>query len=107
MRVTTLELSLDVGVRPLKVNLIRAVKKNACLLTIVGKVVHTIGFDLEDFFDEDDRQVLNTYAMRNKCRVEWVAKPSVVPVRVWAHAFSSMHTQRQPDRISSSQFSEY
>ena len=58
MRVTTLELSLDVGVRPLKVNLIRAVKKNACLLTIVGKVVHTIGFDLEDFFDEDDRQVL-------------------------------------------------
>ena len=60
MQVTTLQFRLIGIADRLKPDLIRAVKKNARLRTVLANL------NYEDLFDEDDQRKLNQYAARNE-----------------------------------------
>ena len=82
-------------------DLISAVKKNVSLLIFDSNVLYD-DIRLEGLFNLSDNSILNPFALRNKCRRQWIAKPSTVPQGAWANAiFSSHMTLIGPETTSS------
>ena len=92
MRLTTLEIRWLFSLQHRKADIIHAVQRNSTLLSVVGKVVTSTDLtdpgDLEGF-NEAERKVLNSFALRNQRRIQWIANPSMVPKSLWANAISS------------------
>jgi hypothetical protein len=82
MQVRTLQFELIASLAHLKPGLVRAVKMNASLRTVVGML--RIGYqrfdeDDRDLFNEDDKRKLNYYATRNEGLSQWIASPATLP----------------------------
>jgi hypothetical protein len=81
MQVENLELNLDGHLQGMKGHIIRAIKRNVSLRTVVAKVAY---FNNRWFDDDDDKRKLMSYSARNTFLPEWIENPHVVPKAAWA-----------------------
>jgi hypothetical protein len=80
LQVRTLEFHLHRNLQYLKADIILAVKRNASLCTVIGKM------DTVDCFDNDDRKKLACFSSRNEFLAQWIENPTAVPKASWAQA---------------------
>ena len=88
MQVRALEFDLEEDLEHLKPDLIRAVKKNATLRTVVGQM-SVDDNEYEDLFHEDDKRKLKYYSARNEGFSQWIASPATLPRGAWLQALKT------------------
>jgi hypothetical protein len=81
MQLQSLEFYLPPHPQDLKEDIIQAVKRNASLRTVVGKVMTHNGLD--NLFGDDDMMKLTLYCTRNEFFGQWIEYRATVPRAAW------------------------
>jgi hypothetical protein len=96
MQVRTLELKVEPYLVDTKGGMMRAIKRNTSIRTVVA-MDHILG----DWFDDDDKRKLMAYSARNEFLAHWIGSPTTdaVPVAAWPEYLAAVTLATGPDPV--------
>jgi hypothetical protein len=98
MQVRTLEFNFHHDLQHMKGHFLHAVKRNASLRTVVDSADKFRTTGEAAWLDDDDREKLNSYSLRNEFLAQWIGNPSVVLRAAWPVALDVAQTTG-PDTV--------